>query len=274
VLQVHLDSARLRRAAYAVEKMMPGGTERPSAGRITADDLRWARAHLRDDRPTQQDAVRRSLQAIAALQAEMDRARAQAAVYLSSSEHQLPDGLRSSAIEVAFVFGDRDGTVSQTDLRSARSHYGNIRGPVGWNRNLTTDELERRLFPGCVLSSAVGRRLEVRDWLGPEDRPMARLPAILAHIDDGTLARTFAATAARLGTLARRDRDPAAHDVHRDALMLMGQEITRRGSMRPTLSDIARIGSDDAEVAEWLRTPIDMARLLLPQQILDPFLGP
>lgn len=276
-LQVHLDSVALRRAAYAVENMIPGGTERPANGRVTNEDLAYVRTRLAESSerrsPDHAEALTRSARCVHELERALARHHAQTAVYVGPSEFALEPELRAAAIEVDFVFGDRDGEVGLADLSNARRRYGNVRGPVGWNRNLLTDDLERALFPGRVLSSAKGPRLSVEDWLGPRSEPMIRLPRILPRIDDAMLARTFADAAARSVTVGSRARFPELHQALRDGMMLMGQEITRRRSVRPSLSDIARIGCDDAETQVYLATPIEMSRLLIPSQLLEPFFG-
>jgi hypothetical protein len=55
--------------------------------------------------------------------------------------------------------------------------------------------------------------------------------------------------------------------------VLLGREIRERNSVRPTITDIARIGCEDPEVKEWLKTPIEMSRRLQPSTLLDRYLA-
>ena len=67
--------------------------------------------------------------------------------------------------------------------------------------------------------------------------------------------------------MASRESDLS--QVFEAALVLLGREIRDRNSVRPTTTDIARIGCEDPEVKAWLKTPIEMSRRLQPSFLLD-----
>jgi len=271
-LQVHLDGTRLRRAGFAMETILPGGIERSSCGRITRDDLDWLSVRLHEGlRGSRARAARQSLEGVDALRAVMKTHHADSAVYIAREEFALPARLRSAAIEIDFVFGDRDGSVGLDDLGAARSRYASVRGPIAWNRLLVADEVERVLFPGRVLNSTHGPRLEPAAWIGDGPDPLAQLRKLLSVVDDASLARTYADAAARSETLGHQDKDPKGHRLLREGMMLMGQEMSRRRSVRPSLSDIARIGRSDPAMRPYLDTAIEMSRRLHPDRILTPF---
>jgi hypothetical protein len=207
------------------------------------------------------------------LEARLELGRFERLVYLDDAEYALQPRLRSAAIEIDFCFGDKDGKVAEADIREARKHYGQVRGPVGWNRLLLTDEIERRLYPERTLRTTEGLRLLPEDWLtGPPD-PLARLRKVCRYLDDSAVARTYADIAARLATVATRDPSSDLGSIFEQALALLGKEIRTRDGVRPTITDIARIGCEDPEVKEWLRTPIEMSRRLQPQSLLDRYLS-
>jgi hypothetical protein len=271
-LQVHLDGTRLRRAGFAMESILPGGIERLSCGRLTRDDLDWLRERLQQGlQGSRARAARQSLDGVEALRGVMRAHHADSAVYLAREEYGLPDRIRSAAIEIDFVFGDRDGSVGLDDLGAARQRYALLRGPIAWNRLLVADEVERALFPGRVLNSTEGPRLEPHAWLSDGPDRLAPLRRLLTVVDDATLARTYANAAARSETLGHRERDPEHHRLLREGMMLMGQEMSRRRSVRPTLSDIARIGRSDPGMRLYLDTALQMSRRLHPDRILTPF---
>ena len=144
---------------------------------------------------------------------------------------------------------------------------------MGWNRRLRTDEIERRLFPERTLRTTEGLRLLPEDWLcGPPD-PLARLRKVSRYLDDSALARTYADIAARLATVASREPSSELSQVFEQALALLGHELRSRNSVRPTITDIARIGCEDPEVKAWLRTPIEMSRRLSPTALIDRYLN-
>jgi hypothetical protein len=269
----------LRQTAFSIEQMAPGGIERPEAGMVKDADVQRALQRLQDllGRPGQKDAskkgaIRLVLERTKKLDERMKSESTDGVVYLDDAEFGLQPRLRSAAIEIDFCFGDKNGRVSEDDIREARKHYGQVRGPVGWNRLLLTDEIERRLFPERTLRTTEGLRLLPEDWLcGPPD-PLARLKKVSRYLDDSALARTYADIAARLATVASRDPSSELSQVFEQALGLLGREIRDRNSVRPTITDIARIGCEDPEVKEWLRTPIEMSRRLQPSSLLDRYL--
>ena len=282
----------LRQAAYAVEQLTIDDYARPDGGLVTRGHIEHAigslRALCRPPGPAaRREAATRLLAWSIDLRRRAEEAGASALVYLADAEYALEPRLRAAAIEIDFCFGNRDGQVSADDLRGARQHYGRVRGPVGWNRLLQTDELERRLFPAQTLRPLDGARLRLADWLrGPRD-PVPRLGRAARHLDDGALARTYADVAARFAVWSSIEvpanaptRAPppevraTATDVFDRALRVLGAEIRRRDSVRPTISDIARIGCEDPVVRAVLRTPVEMSRRLSPEALLDRYLTP
>jgi hypothetical protein len=147
-----------------------------------------------------------------------------------------------------------------------------VRGPVGWNRLLLTDEIERQLFPERTLRTTEGMRLLPEDWLVEGPDPLHRLRKVLSHLDDSALARTYADIAARLATVAAHHPGSDLTSIFEGALLLLGTEIRNRNSVRPTITDIARIGCEDPEIKAHLRTPIEMSRKLQPPLLLDRYL--
>lgn len=273
----HIQDAVLRQTAHAVEQMAPGGTERANPGVVTHADLDRAAERVAGllARPGQPEAKQTALSHLAeriqTLRDILDADGAASLIYVGMAEFALRPRLRSTAIEIDFAFGNRDGTVDPTDLAKARHHYGQVRGPVGWNRLLATDEVERHLFPDQTLRSTDGLRLAPSDWMGDPPQPLDRLKKAAAHLDDDALARTYADIAARVATVAREEAEQRGLFI--DALALLGREIAGRASVRPTITDIARIGCSDPEIKTWLKTPIEMSRRLRPAELLDPFLG-
>lgn len=256
----------MRRTAHVVEQMAPGGIEREEPGRVDREDIQRARRRLERDRartldaPDRQDAVERSIRCVDRLERMLLEHRAIGAVYLEPAESQLPARLRSTAIEIDFSFGDRDGRVSEADLRAARRRYSAVRGPVGWNRMLVTDEVERRLYSDRVLQSSAGTRLRPSDWQANGRDPLIRLRELCPRLDDETLARTYADVAARYATCF----DVVGRAVLEGALTALARQIRARRGIRPTLTDIARIGCEDPEVKAILHSPMEMARFLRP----------
>lgn len=269
----------LRRAAFAIEQMSPGGIEREGCGVVSLDDLRRGRRKLetlltRDSlKPEQSESYQSLLKKARALKELIVTERTQAVIYLADEEYKLPPRLRSAAIEIDFCFGDRDGVLSEADINEARRRYGLVRGPVGWNRILLTDEIERRLFPARTLASTDGLRLLPEDWLVDGPDPLVRLRKVTTHLDDGALARTYADIAARLATIAARDPGSDLSKIFEGALLLLGQQITERDSVRPTITDIARIGCEDPEIKAILSTPIEMSRKLNPESLITKYLN-
>ena len=258
---------------------MPGGTERPECGCIQRADFARGIQRLSEllSRPSSRDphkkkALEALLERVKRLEAMVRRQETDGIVYLAAAEFRLPSRLRSAAIEIDFSFGDKDGVVSTGDIRKARGHYAVVRGPVGWNRLLLTDEIERRLFPERTLRSTAGLRLVPNDWLSGNPDPLARLRKVSRYLDDQALARTYADIAARLATVATQQPDHALSQVFDQALTLLGRQIRDRDSVRPTITDIARIGCEDPDVKALLRTPIEMSRRLQPQILLDRYL--
>lgn len=268
----------LRQTAFSIEQMAPGGIDRSDPGAVRGEDIARSIARLTDLIKRPGDASKKS-----AIQLVLDRTKrledllradqSETLVYLDDAEYALQPRLRSAAIEIDFCFGDKNGTVGERDIADARRHYGQVRGPVGWNRLLLTDEIERRLFPQRALRSTEGLRLLPEDWLaGPPD-PLSRLRKVSRYLDDSALARTYADIAARLATVASRAPGSDLGMVFEQALLFLGKEIRDRNSVRPTITDIARIGCEDPEVKEWLKTPIEMSRRLHPSSLLDRYLN-
>lgn len=268
----------LRQTAFSIEQMAPGGIERAEPGVIRRDDIARALGRLNDlihrpgGNPGKKSAIKMVLERTKTLERIMADEGTEGIIYLDEAEFTLQPRLRSAAIEIDFCFGDKNGAVGVEDIREARKHYGQVRGPVGWNRLLLTDEIERRLFPERTLRTTEGLRLLPEDWLAGAPDPLARLRKVSRYLDDSALARTYADIAARLATVASRDPQSELSQIFEQALVLLGQEIRQRNSVRPTITDIARIGCEDPEVKEWLRTPIEMSRRLQPGQLLDRYL--
>jgi hypothetical protein len=270
----------LRQCAFSIEQMAPGGIERAEPGVIHDADIARAMSRLSDlihrpggsRDPSKKNAVQLVLERTRRLEEMLGREATRGIVYIDEPEFELQPRVRSAAIEIDFCFGDKNGSVSLDDIREARRHYGQVRGPVGWNRLLLTDEIERRLFPERTLRSTEGLRLLPEDWLaGPPD-PLSRLRKVSRYLDDSALARTYADIAARLATVADRDPNSTLSQIFESALVLLGKEIRERNSVRPTITDIARIGCEDPEVKECLKTPIEMSRRLKPASLLDRYL--
>jgi hypothetical protein len=258
--------------------MAPGGIERPEPGVIKKADVGRALGRLDEliNRPggttSKKSAIKLVLERTQTLDAILGEEGTEGVVYLDDAEFGLQPRLRSAAIEIDFCFGDKNGSVGVDDIKEARRHYGQVRGPVGWNRLLLTDEIERRLFPERTLKTTEGLRLLPEDWLsGPPD-PLSRLRKVSRYLDDSALARTYADIAARLATVASRDPTSELSTIFEQALLYLGSEIRSRNSVRPTITDIARIGCEDPEVKEWLKTPIEMSRRLHPENLIDRFL--
>jgi len=256
----------MRRTAHVVEQMAPGGIERPDPGRVDRDDLGRAHRRLVQDlsrthAAPRRDAARRAVRCVERLRDAVEQHGGPGAVYLDPAESLLPPRYRSAAIEIDFSFGDRDGRVSEDDLVKARRRYAAVRGPVGWNRMLVADEVERRLYPSRVLASSAGGRLLPSDWQAAGRDPLIRLRALCPRLDDATLARTYADVAARFATCSEDD----ARRLYEAALTALARQIRGRRSVRPTLSDIARIGCEDAGVRAVLHSPMEMARCLKPE---------
>jgi hypothetical protein len=274
---VVLDDIKLRQTAFSIEQMAPGGIERKECGAVTRADLMQARSRLRSllDRPGEgqkQRAIQILMERVIQLEELMVARTLRAAIYVDAKVYDLQPRLRSAAIEIDFCFGDKDGSVGLEDIREARRRYGQVRGPVGWNRLLITDEIERRLFPERTLASTEGLRLLPEDWLADGPDPLVRLRKAVKHLDDAALARTYADIAARLATVAQRDPSSQLGSIFEAALLLLGDQIRSRNSVRPTITDIARIGCEDPEVKAFLRTPIEMSRKLVPSALIDRYL--
>jgi hypothetical protein len=269
----------LRQTAFSIEQMAPGGIDRPDPGIVRPPDLDHANRRLEAilGRPTGRDDARKK-----AVQLLLDRThelrtllaheQTEGVIYLAEKEYHLAPRLRSAAIEIDFCFGDKDGVVSARDINEARRRYGEVRGPVGWNRLLLTDEIERQLFPERTLRTTEGLRLLPEDWLVDGPDPLLRLRKVVLHLDDAALARTYADVAARLATIASRDPSSQLGTIFESALVLLGLQIRERNSVRPTITDIARIGCEDPEIKAQLRTPIEMSRKLKPAALLDRYL--
>jgi len=54
---------------------------------------------------------------------------------------------------------------------------------------------------------------------------------------------------------------------------LLGKQIRLRNSVRPSITDIARIGCEDPEIKAILSTPIEMSRKLNPEFLIDKYLN-
>jgi hypothetical protein len=272
--------ALLRQCAFSIEQMAPGGIERAEPGIIKSPDIARALGRLNDlltrpggqRDPSKRNAVQLVLERTKKLEDLLAAERTSGIVYLDDAEFELQPRIRSAAIEIDFCFGDKNGAVSVEDIREARRHYGQVRGPVGWNRLLLTDEIERRLYPERTLKSTEGLRLLPEDWLSASPDPLSRLRKVSRYLDDSALARTYADIAARLATVASRDPNSDLSEIFESALVLLGKEIRERNSVRPTITDIARIGCEDPEVKECLKTPIEMSRRLKPSSLLDRYL--
>lgn len=274
-----LEDPVLRQTAFSIEQMAPGSIERPDAGVVRPQDLEHARRRLEGilARPGPQDSKRKAVQVLfeRTLQLEtlMQSEGTLGVVYLADREYSLPARLRSAAIEIDFCFGDKDGVLSLRDIAEARRRYGQVRGPVGWNRLLLTDEIERYLFPERTLRSTDGLRLLPEDWLVEGPDPLVRLRKVSLHLDDAALARTYADIAARLATVATHDPRSDLSHIFEGALQHLGSQIRERNSVRPTITDIARIGCEDPEVKAYLKTPIEMSRKLQPSSLIDRYLA-
>lgn len=251
-----------------MERLAPGGTDRPEAGQVSLHDLASARSRLASGGD---GAHRKAHRGLDELQRLLRQAQADAAVYLEVDVFRLPQPLRSVAIEIDFVFGDQDGIVSTADLGAARLRYRNVRGPVGWNRLLSADEVERRLHPSRVLQQARGERLIPEDWMRGVD-PTGRLERLVDRLGDEALARTYADAAAHLAIARSTDENGSDTQVLHRSLLILGAEIVRRDSVRPTLSDVARIGCEAAPIRALLKAPVDMSRRLRPDVLFDPYL--
>ena len=276
-----VDDPLLRQTAFSIEQMAPGGIDRPEAGIVRSTDFEHAKRRLDSIlvRPSgaKEDSKRKAVQLLLdrALQLEeiVIRERTSGLIYLADREFTLPARLRSAAIEIDFCFGDKDGIVSIRDIAEARKRYGQVRGPVGWNRLLLTDEIERQLFPERTLRSTEGLRLLPEDWLVDGPDPLVRLRKVSLHLDDAALARTYADIAARLATVATHDPRSQLSRIFEEALVLLGMHIRERNSVRPTITDIARIGCEDPLIKAQLRTPIEMSRKLQPTALIDRYLA-
>lgn len=269
-----LSTIESRQAAYAVEQMLPTGIERDDAGSVSEADvdlaLRKVDAVLNAAAPDRKEALQAAQERTFELKALFQRHPGARLVYIARPLFELDAKLRAAAIEIDFSFGNADGEVSRRDLDEARLRYEQVRGPVGWNRLLVTDELERRLYPEHTLHQVLGLRLVPRDWEAPGQDGVDKLARFLPYLEDQALARTYADVAARLG-VSDSARDKARFQA---ALVRLGQEITDRGSVRPSITDIARIGCEDPSLKRALGTPIDMARRLQPRELITPFLSP
>jgi hypothetical protein len=271
--------AALRRTAFAIEQMSPGGIEREGCGVVSQSDLRKARQKLEGLlsrsglTPKQAESYRGLIKQAEKLMDLINQEDTQAVIYLADQEYELPTRLRSAAIEIDFCFGDRDGVLSEGDINEARRRYGLVRGPVGWNRILLTDEIERRLFPNRTLDSTEGLRLLPEDWLVEGSDPLIRLRKVIHHLDDGALARTYADVAARLATIVSHEPGSDLGGIFEGALVLLGQQIRQRDSVRPSITDIARIGCEDPAIKALLSTPIEMSRKLNPETLITKYLN-
>jgi hypothetical protein len=278
-----LEQALLRQTAYSIDQMAPGGVERADAGVIRLGDIARATERLRGllaNPLTQRDEAKRK-----ALQLILERAErfetliktdgSDGIRYLDDREFALKSPLRGTAIEIDFCFGDRDGRVSEEDILAARRQYQLVRGPVGWNRLLVTDEVEKRLFPERTLQSSYGPKLLLRDWMTPSSsEPLRHLQELIRTLDDDGVARTYADIAARLGTVANptTGTDPSLAPTLEGALTLLAEAIRSRKSCKPTLTDIARVGCEDPDVRAMLTSPIEMSKRLRTQDLLERFL--
>lgn len=270
----------LRQCAFSIEQMAPGGIERNEPGIIRSPDITRAFGRLNElihrpggqRDPAKKNAVQLMLERTHQLERLVEEERTEGVLYISEAELALQPRIRSAAIEIDFCFGDKDGVVSIEDIREARRHYGQVRGPVGWNRLLLTDEIERRLFPERTLRTTEGLRLLPEDWLAGAPDPLSKLRKVSRYLDDSALARTYADIAARLATVASRDPNSDLSQIFEGALVYLGREIRERNSVRPTITDIARIGCEDPAVKECLKTPIEMSRRLKPSSLIDRYL--
>lgn len=276
--KIWVEDVGLRQTAFSIEQMAPGGIDRAEPGQITKEDLNRAFERLNEllARPSGRDAAHRR-SAILEIRDRTERlddlqraGGSDPLVYVDRTLFALEPRLRSPGIEIDFTFGDKNGSVSEADLKQARFHYGQVRGPVGWNRLLLTDEIERRLFPERTLRTTEGMRLLPGDWRSEPPNKLGRLEKVSRYLDDAALARTYADIAARLACTAASSDEA---DLYERALALLGREIRSRGSVRPTITDIARIGCEDPVVKESLRTPIEMSRRLSQAALLDRFLS-
>jgi hypothetical protein len=224
----YVEDPLLRQTAFSIEQMAPGGIDRAGAGIVRPADFDHAKKRLQGilQRPPGQgkeDSKRKAVQLLLdrALQLEetLTHERTSGIVYLADREFSLATRLRSAAIEIDFCFGDKDGIVSVKDIQEARRRYGQVRGPVGWNRLLLTDEIERQLYPERTLRSTEGLRLLPEDWLVDGPDPLVRLKKVSLHLDDAALARTYADIAARLATVASRDPSSHLSRIFEDALV-------------------------------------------------------
>lgn len=253
--------------------MAPGGIERSDPGQLFPQDLERARTRLGELMGRSGAARQTGLVALKRHTEHLDKKLREAGggtlVYVDEDVYALEPRLRSAALEIDFTFGDEDGRLSPSDLHQARYHYGQVRGPVGWNRLLLTDEIERRLFPERTLRTTRGLKLLPEDWVGPPDQPLARLEKVSRYLDDAALARTYADIAARFAVAPEGE----SAKLFENALALLGQEIRGRGSVKPSITDIARIGCEDPDVKASLPTPIEMSRRLSPAVLLDRFLS-
>jgi len=269
----------LRQTAFSIEQMAPGSIERPEAGTVRPSDLEHAKRRLEGilARPGPPDSKRKAVQLLLDRTLHLDELiaaeRSHGVVYLAEREFSLPARLRSAAIEIDFCFGDKDGVLSLRDIQEARRRYGQVRGPVGWNRLLLTDEIERHLYPERTLRTTEGLRLLPEDWLVDGPDPLLRLKKVSLHLDDAALARTYADIAARLATVAAHNPRSDLSAIFESALHLLGSQIRERNSVRPTITDIARIGCEDPDVKALLRTPIEMSRKLQPSSLIDRYLA-
>lgn len=270
-----LEAVALRQTAYSVEELAPGGSARPDNGAVGRADVARAMekvgALLASAEPPAQAPMQAALTQLEALQRALEAPEVDALIYLGPAEYALSPALREVAIEVDFSFGDKDGRVGPEDLREARRRYGQLRGPVGWNRLLLTDELERQLYPEQTVRSIAGLRLRPEDWASEGEDPTATLLAMLPYLEDHALARSYAELAAHRATQAADQPDLVPHCEA--ALAVLGAEIQARGSVRPSITDVARIGAEHPHLAAALDTPLEMARRLRPAELLEPFLG-
>lgn len=274
---IRVEDVLLRQTAFSVEQMAPGGIDRSEPARLLAEDLQRALERVDEllARPDPGGGLgRASLVRIQDRTRRLEEMRSSGGpgatlVYVDAPVWQLEPRLRSAALEVDFTFGNKDGTVSVQDIAVARGHYAAVRGPVGWNRLLLADELERRLYPNRTLAQPKGMKIAHTDWAsGPE--PEQRLAKMARYVDDAALARTYADVAARLAVV--EDDAPEAEQLAA-GLTILGREIQGRDGIRPSITDIARVGCEDPAIKAQLKTPIEMSRKLVPGRLLDPYLG-
>ncbi|MBX2811342.1 MAG: hypothetical protein KTR25_06020 [Myxococcales bacterium] len=274
--KIAVTAVALRQTAFSIEQMAPGGIDRANPGQISELDLNQGikrliqvRTGLGKEQRRQLNALNAMLHRTQQLQKHLHTHKAAKLVYIDDELFALEPRLRSTAIEIDFNFGDRDGTISSSDLRQARDHYELVRGPVGWNRLIATDEVERHLYPLRALSSSEGTKLLPTEWLAAPPNRLQRLTRISRYLSDTGLARSYADIAARF---ACSPKESPFHITYEGALKLLGSEIRKRGSIKPTLTDIARIGCEDPEIKAVLRSPIEMSRRLHPAALLNRFL--